>query len=199
MGNTQIMTHKSSLQRWSGIAFMVGNLLFAVNKLDEMSLLFLSRPIPDVISGENPGLIILGQVALIIGYIGYQQFYAARLSRSGKLALRAMAGGGIVLAFGHISFMTTAESLFILVILGVGILLVGLIWFGIINLREKILRNLQWLPLATGLMGFIGFILFGGEEITALFLLFRTLFALGLITLGFILSREKPFALPPGN
>jgi hypothetical protein len=136
-------------------------------------------------------------VALIIGYIGYQQYYTVRLSRSGKLALRAMSGGGIVLAFGHISFMTSAESLFILVILGVGILLAGLIWFGIINLKEKILRNWQWLPIVTGLMGFIGFFLFAGEEITALFLLFRTLFAIGLIGLGLILSLEKPFGLTP--
>ena len=178
---------------------MIGNFLFMVNKLDEMSRLFFSLPMPDVISGQNPGLIIFGQVALIIGYIGYLQFYAVRLSRSGKRALRVMAGGGIVLAFGHISFMTSAESLFILVILGVGVLLTGLIWFGIINLKEKILRNWQWLPFFTGLMGFIGFILFGGEEITALFLLFRTLFAIGLIGLGLILSLEKPLGFPSEN
>jgi hypothetical protein len=181
-----------------GVAFMVGNLLFAINKLDEMSRLFFSRPMPDVISGQNPVLIIIGQLALIVGYISYQKFYSLRLPRSGKLALRVMAGGGIVLAIGHITFMTALDSLFILVILGVGILLTSLIWFGIINLREKVLRNWQWLPLATGLMGFTGFILFGGEEITAVFLLFRTLFALGLIGLGLVLSLEKPSVLPSG-
>jgi hypothetical protein len=41
-------------------------------------------------------------------------------------------------------------------------------------------------------MGFVGFFLFGGEEITATFLFFRTLFALGLIGLGLILWLEKP-------
>jgi len=41
-------------------------------------------------------------------------------------------------------------------------------------------------------MGFIGFFLFSGEQITAAFLLFRTLFALGLIGLGLILWLEKP-------
>ena len=193
------MPNNLPLQRWSGIAFMIGNFLFMVNKLDEMSRVFLSRPIPDVISGQNPGLVILGQIALIIGYIGYHQFYAARVSKSGKLALRVMSGGGIVLAFGHISFMTPTESLFILVVLGVGILLGGLIWFGFINIKEKILRNWQWLPLVTGLMGFLGFIVFRGEEITAVFLLFRTLFALGLIGLGFILSLEKPSGLTSGK
>ena len=47
-------------------------------------------------------------------------------------------------------------------------------------------------PLATGLMGFIGFILLRGEQITAIFLFFRTLFALGLIGLGVVLWLEKP-------
>lgn len=175
-----------------GVAFMIGNFLFALNKLDEMSRLFFSRPMPDVISGKNPGLIIIGQLALIVGYISFQKFYSIRLPRSGKFALRVMAGGGIVLAIGHITFMTVLDSLFILVILGVGILLTGLIWFGIINLKEKVLRKWQWIPLVTGLMGFTGFILFGGEEITVVFLLFRTLFALGLILLGLMLSLEKP-------
>jgi len=49
-----------------------------------------------------------------------------------------------------------------------------------------------WLPLATGLMGFIGFFLFRGELITATFLFFRTLFALGLIGLGLTLWQERP-------
>jgi hypothetical protein len=41
-------------------------------------------------------------------------------------------------------------------------------------------------------MGFIGFFLFSGQEITAVFLFFRTLFALGLIGLGLTLWLEKP-------
>ena len=41
-------------------------------------------------------------------------------------------------------------------------------------------------------MGFIGFVLLGGAEITAIFLVFRTLFALGLIGLGVTLWLEKP-------
>ena len=52
-----------------GMAFVLGNLLFLVNKLDEMSRLFLGRWMPDLISGQNPVLILLGQVALIIGYV----------------------------------------------------------------------------------------------------------------------------------
>jgi hypothetical protein len=66
---------------------------------------------------------------------------------------------------------------------GLLFLLIGLIWFGVLNLRQPVLVGWRWLPLVTGLMGFIGFFLFDGdgEEITATFLFFRTLFALGLI------------------
>jgi hypothetical protein len=78
------------------------------------------------------------------------------------------------------------------VIIGLLVLLIGLIWFGILNLRLPILGRWRWLPLATGLMGFIGFFLFSGQEITAVFLFFRTLFALGLIGLGLTLWLEKP-------
>ena len=191
-------------QHWGGLAFMVGNLLFVFNKLDEMSRLFLSRPMPDVISGQNIGLILFGQVVLIIGYVAYYQFYTPRVSRSGKNALRLVCGGGILLAIGHVSFISAladyvptsvlsyAESLFLLVIIGLLIMLIGLIWFGILNVRQPILKQWQWLPLATVLMGFIDFFVLSGEEITATFLFFRTLFALGLIGLGLTLWREMP-------
>jgi hypothetical protein len=43
--------------RWCGAAFMFGNVLFIANKLDEMSRQFLSMPMPDVISGQNPLLV----------------------------------------------------------------------------------------------------------------------------------------------
>jgi hypothetical protein len=198
------MISNNKFHQWGGVAFMLGNVLFIVNKLDEMSRLFLSRPMPDVISGQNLGLILLGQVALIIGYVAYYQFYAQRVGRLGKIALRLFCVGGIVLAFGHVSFMSAladyippsilpyAENLFLLVIIGLLLLLIGLIWFGILNLRQPVLNQWQWLPLATGLMGFIGFVLFSGEEITAVFLFFRTLFALGPIGLGLTLWLEKP-------
>ncbi len=194
---------ESSVHQWGGVAFVFGNLLFIVNKLNEMSRLFFERWMPDVISGQNPALIFLGQVALIIGYVTYYQFYSRRVGRSGKNALRLFSGGGIVLAFGHISFMSAlvddippsillyAENLFSLVIIGLLLLLIGLIWFGILNLRQPVLSRWLWLPLVTGLMGFIGFVLFSGEEITVIFLFFRTLFALGLIGLGVTLWLEK--------
>jgi len=215
MNASQLPTHISlkekfplrKAQHWGGLAFVFGNVLFVVNKLDEMSRLFLSRPMPDMISGRNPRLIFLGQVALIIGYVAYYQCYAPRVGRPGKNALRLLCGGGILLAIGHVSFVAAladyvptavlpyAENLFLLVVIGLLILLIGLIWFGILNLRRSVLRHWSWLPLATGLMGFIGFFLFSGEEITATFLFFRTLFAFGLIGLGLNVWLEKPTQL----
>jgi len=185
--------------QWGGAAFVLGNLLFMVNKLNEMSLLFLGRWMPDVISGQNPALIILGQVSLIIGYVVYYQVYSLRAGWSGKNALRLFSGGGIMLTFGHVSFMSVhvgflayAEYLFLLVIIGLLLSLIGLIWFGLLNLYQPILSRWLWLPLTTGLVGFIGFGLVRGQEITAIFLVFRTLFALGLIGLGVALWLEKP-------
>ena len=192
------------LQRLGGAAFMLGRLLFMVNKLDEMSRLFLGRAMPDVISGENLLLILVGQVALITGFAIYYRTYAERASRAGKNALRLFCGGGILLAIGHISFMTslaevlppvvaaTLEAIFVFVLLGVALTCLGLVWFGVLNLRQPVIGRWRWLPVATGLMGAIGFFLFSGEQINATFLFFRTLFALGLIGLGLILWLERP-------
>ena len=193
------------LARWGGLAFVLGNILFVVNKLDEISRVFLGRRMPDVISGQNPFLILIGQVALVIGYAAYYQFYAARLGQVGKYSLRLFSGGGIVVAICHLGFISALEAyvpstirpyveyLFFLLIIGLALSLAGLIWFGILNLRQPGLTQWQWLPLATSLMGFVGFFLFSGETITATFLVFRTLFALGLIGLGLSLWWESRF------
>ena len=197
----------NNVSRWGGAAFMLGSLLFLVNKLNEMSRLFLARWMPDVISGQDTLLILIGQAAFIIGYVGFWRLYGERVGRWGKNALRLFCGGGIVLAVGHVSFLSSlgdvvplallpyAEGSFLLVIVGVLLLTSGLIWFGILNLRQPVLSRWQWLPLATGLMGFIGFFLFSGEQITAVFLLFRTLFALGLLGIGLMMWLEKPVEL----
>lgn len=182
------MIPKSKTYQWGGAAFMLGSLLFLVNKLNEMSRLFLSHSVSDVIDGQDTLLILLGQLAFIFGYVAFWQLYAQRAGHWARMAMRLLCSGGILVAWGHTSFISSlpnfAESLFALVLLGMLLLVSGLIWLGILNLRQPITAHWRWLPLATGLMGFIGFFLFSGEEITAVFLLFRTLFALGLLGLG---------------
>lgn len=192
------MGFRNRVAQWGGAAFMLGNLLFLVNKFNEMSHLFLGRSMPDIISGQDRLLILIGQVALMIGFVIYFWSYTQQVGRLGKNALGLFCGGGILLALGHVGFMSNVElpgvtfDLFIFVLIGLAALLIGLILFGIANLRHPILGRWPWLPLVTGIMGFIGFFLFSGEEITAIFLLFRTLFALGLFGLGLILALEKP-------
>jgi hypothetical protein len=175
----------SRVHQWGGAALVIGTLLFIVNKLDEMSRQFLGRRIPDAISGQDTALILAGQVALIVGFVAYYQFYAQRVGRSGTNALRLLCGGGIVLAVGHLTFMSAvqrlfpfAEALYALVLVGMLFLLIGLIWFGVLTMRQPLLSGWRWLPLFTGLTGLVGFMVFDGEAKSATFLVFRTLFAL---------------------
>ena len=178
--------------RISGAAFVLGNLLFLLNKVDEMSRHFLNHPIPDLISGEDRLLIAFGQLLLITGYVGFLKAY----SPAGKFACITFwmfAWGGVITAVGHTTFMNgMPEPLFALVLLGMLNLILGLILFGIGNLRFPVLAHWKWLPLFTGIMGFIGFFLFSGEDPGAVFLLFRTLFALGLIGMGVNLVKKNP-------
>lgn len=189
------MDSKNNMAQWGGAALMVGSLLFLVNKLNEMNRLFLSRAMEDVISGQDGALIVLGQVAYLLGYVAFWYVYAGRVGKQGKNALRLFCFGGVLVAMGHVGFIASlppfAEYLFAFVILGMLLLIIGLIWFGILNLRQPVMSHWQWLPLATAVMGFIGFFLFSGEEITAVFLIFRTLFALGLLGLGLTMWLEK--------
>jgi hypothetical protein len=190
------MVARNKLPYWGGAALMLGSLLFFVNKINEMSRLFLSKWMPDMISGQDMLLIIIGQVALIAGFAAYYLLYAKRAGRIGKIGLLLFCSGGVLLAVGHVAFMPVIPSgLFIFVILGVAAAIIGLILFGVANLRQPVLTRWHWLPLATGLMGFIGFFLFSGAEITAVFLLFRTLFALGLFGLGLVMCLERPIQL----
>jgi hypothetical protein len=185
------MTTGSNVQRWGGAAFVIGNLLFILNKLNDMSRLFLGRDMPDLISGETVWLIVIGQITLIVGFGAQYWAYSKRADRFGKIALSMYCGGGVLLAISHIGFMPIlAEWLFIFVMIGLLVMVVGQILFGLANLRKPILGRMQWLPLATGIMGAVGFFVFRGEEITAIFLAFRTLFALGLCGLGAILFLE---------
>jgi uncharacterized membrane protein HdeD (DUF308 family) len=80
---------------------------------------------------------------------------------------------------------------FLLVILGVLLMVAGLIVFGAVNLRSKALQYWQSLPLVTGLLGFVAFVVFGNNQNPAVFLLLRTLFGVGLIVLGLVMWQDS--------
>jgi hypothetical protein len=191
--------------RWGGAAFVLGHILFLMNKLDEMSRWLLGRPMNDVIAGDNLLLIGTGQAALLVGFVAYYRVYAPRVVRLGKWALRLLCGGGIVLAVGHVSVMTAlpeamlpgAAFMWVFIVAGTPGIIGGLIGFGLVTLRHPVLRHGAWLPLATGILGFLGFVVARGIDNPVLFLVFRTMFALGLIGLGLILWGESPAAAGP--
>lgn len=177
------------VKRWGGSALVAGSLLFLLNKLDDMSRVFLHRPIPDLITGRDGLLLTVGLVLLVIGCLGCYLAYAQRCNRPGKLGLLLLLGGAILLALGHASFTPFAkfEWLFVLVLLGVLLMVAGLTLFGAINLRSHALRYWQPLPLVTGLLGIAAFPLSGGDKNPFVFLSLRTLFGVGLVLMGVIL------------
>ena len=177
------------IYRWSGLALVLGSLLFILNKADEMSRVFLNRHIPDLITGRDSVLIATSQVLLVIGLLAGYLVYAKRCNRAGKIGLLLLLGGSILLAIGHATFtpIVRDDSLFALVVLGLLLMVVGLILFGAVNLRSHALRYWQPLPLVTGLLGIAAFFLYGGHKNPLMFLSLRTLFGAGLALMGVIL------------
>ena len=177
--------------RWSGLALVLGSLLFILNKLDDMGRVFLNRPMPDLITGRDGVLITAGQVLLVIGLGGYLG-YAKRCNRAGKIGLFLLVSGAIFLALGHATFtpIVKDDSLFALVILGIFLMVVGLTTFGAVNLRSHVIRYWQPLPLTTGLLGIAAFFLYGSDKNPLMFLALRTLFGTGLVLMGVVLVMD---------
>lgn len=191
-----------NVNRWSGSALVVGSLLFILNKLNDMSRVFLNMPIPDLITGRDIVLIAVGQVLLVIGLLGCYLVYAKRSNRPGKIGLFLLSSGGILLAFGHLTFTPFVgdDSLFfVLVLLGVLLMVVGLLLFGTINLRSRALEFWQPLPLVTGLLGIAFFIFNDSGQNPLIFLSLRTLFGVGLVLMGVALWLDKRAATTPAK
>jgi len=197
------MKPSRQVARWGGAALMLGGALFLVNKLNEISRVLLHRPMADMIAGQDIPLIFLGQVCLVVGFVAFYRVFTSRAQGAAKIGLLLLSGGGVVLAVGHLVFFSpppalaaslrplagALESLFFLVILGVLALVVGLLLFGMVALRRPILGRWKALPLLTGLAG-VGFIVLADEVVSGPFLVVRTLFALGIVGLGLVLSLE---------
>lgn len=186
------MFNTNTLRR-TGLALALGSLAFILNKANELSRVFLNRPMPDMITGRDSILLLLGQVLLVVGLFGFYRLYAARVSGLAKIGLLLLPIGGFLLALGHISFTPIQEEgpFFLFVILGVLLLMAGLILFGALNLRARVLPYAQPLPLLTGILGVVAFFFAGPGDITDLFLVLRTLFGVGLVWMGVILFLDS--------
>lgn len=186
-------------KRLGGAALILGSVLFIVNKFNDMSSTFLNRPFPDVITGQSVYLLALGQIALVVGFSSLYMLYARQTTRAGQVGLGLLAGGSVLLALGHIVFTPLAptEFLFLFVILGVFGMVIGLILFGVVNLRRPALAHWQALPLICGLLGAAGFFLSGGSNNPFLFLTLRTLFGASLVLLGVVMLLDKA-SIPVG-
>ena len=197
------MISDSRIQHSGGAAFVFGNLLYIANKLNEMSRLFLGRPMPDVISGQNPTLIILGQggpyhwlrglLSVLLPACGAVGQECAPPAQRRRYPVDVWPCQFHVQPRGlHIAFFSALCSVAVSACDR---------WFAVLAHRPDLVRHTQLAPVsfeplalaAIGyrLTGFIGFVLLRGAEITAIFLFFRTLFALGLIGLGVTLWLEK--------
>lgn len=181
-----------NMNRWCGAALVAGSLLFIVNKFNDMSQVFLDKKIPDVIAGENILLVALGPVLLVIGFLGCYRLYAGRCNHMGKIGLGLLLSGGVLLAVGHVTFTPLVQDspLFLFVLLGVLLIAAGLALFGAVNLRAHALEKWQALPLITGVLCFVGFVGFGGENNPQIFLTLRTLFGAGLVLMGIALWQD---------
>ncbi len=147
---------------------------------------------PDVITGNDYLVVTMGQVLLVMGWLGYDRRYAARAGRVGYLGRALLAGGGLLLAVGHgaLTVVLPGEPPWAFVVLRVLGMLVGLLLFGSVNLRARILGQWQALPLGSGMVGCAGFLLVDATIQPATFLVLRTVFGLGLVALGDVLWRD---------
>jgi hypothetical protein len=185
------MTFMNKAPLIGGIAFMLGSVLFLVNKINEMSRLWLGQHMPDLIDGNDIAIILIGQVAYVIGYVIYFRHFARRAGKAAQIGIGLFCLGGLMVALAHSIPERIVTFIFAILAIGVLVMVTGLILFGIITLRQHVLTRWQWLPLFTGVTGALGFLIFSGPEINSTFLVFRTLFALGLFAMGLNLALEK--------
>jgi hypothetical protein len=161
---------------------MLGFLMFSLTK---------ARGYVDPYDSLLGYFIFAGFTLLLLGVVALYVRYAPVFGQLGKIGLGTAVVGVVLLAVGHrFSFMGEIGWMFIVVLLGAFALMLGPLLFGIAVLREEVLpRYGRVLPLLTGLMGVVWLFFNGSEtgQLTFSFMIFRSLFALGWILLGYVL------------
>lgn len=128
--------------------------------------------------------------------------YGPQAGRLGKTGLGMSVMGIALLAVGHlftfmpfgeeIAFVLIGTDLFMLVALGALALMFGAVLFGIPVLQREVLPGCwRFLPLVTGLTGFVWVFFTNSEENRFPFMLLRTLFVLGWVLMGYVLLSDR--------
>jgi len=141
---------------------------------------------------------VVGFAAWLVGLAALYVRYAPVSGKLGKTGLGLSFVGVALVAVGHLFsefvWRATGVDLFLLVILGVLAKIVGPFLFGIATLRREILPGYwRFLPLITALIGLTWITATGSDDgsLTFGFMLFRTLFALGWLLMGYVLFSDR--------
>jgi len=151
---------------------------------------------------------VVGFAAWLVGLAALFVRYAPVSGRLGKTGLGMSFVGIAPLAVGHLFSFSPVyyviEDYFVigvvawsLVVLGVFALILGPFLFSIAALRRDVLpRRWRFVPLATATVGLTWIAATGSDDgsLTFGFMLFRTLFALGWLLMGYVLwsYRDEP-------
>jgi hypothetical protein len=169
--------------RLGGIALLLGALIFSLTKV---------RGTVDPDDSLLGYFMVAGFTLWLVGVAALYSRYGLVSGRLGKTGLGTAVVGVLLLAVAHpLAFMTDVDLFgvdpFMLVALGALALIFGPLLFGIAALRREVL------PLFTGLMGFTWLFFFTNEtgQLTFPFMLFRALFAIGWMGLGYVLWSDR--------
>lgn len=175
--------------RLGGLALMLGALIFSLTK---------ARGYVDPDDSLLVYFMVVGFLAWLVGLATLHVRYAPISGKLGKTGLGMSFVGVALVAVGHLFsesvWRATGVDLFLLVILGVLAMIVGPFLFGIAALRREALpRRWRFVPLGTALIGLTWITATGSDDgsLTFGFMLFRTLFAIGWLLMGYALFSDK--------
>jgi hypothetical protein len=149
---------KAESIKWSGWAFIASAFAFVT---------ILSNSDPIQISGSE-----LSAILLAVGLLGLRARYGEQVGSFGRKVLLLGASGLIlliiVIAMGLSGILTEtqiARGLWVLLFGGPAISLLGLTLFGLVALRSKPMRRLNWLPFFAGIWYPVTYTLFSVYDI----------------------------------
>lgn len=184
------------INRYGGLALMLGALIFSLTK---------ARGYVDPDDSLLVYFMLVGFAAWLVGLAALFVRYAPLSGGLGKIGLGMSFVGMAAMAVGHLfsfspvyyvieGYLVIEVAMLSLFALGVLALITGLLLFGIATLRMEVLpRHWRFVPFATAMIGLIWITATPSDEgsLTFGFMLFRTLFALGWLLMGYALFSDR--------